>query len=494
MKYKTLFTTFVIALLSGCTTAADNSPKTEIVNDSPKLNTGNANPLLDFMYVADPTAVVHNGRVYVYGSNDNQEFAISGKDVDNTYNKIHSLVMMSSDDMVNWTYHGVINVASIAPWTRVSWAPSATSCVGEDGKTHFYIYYSQGGSGVGVLTSTSPVGPWSDPLGRHIVDPSTPGLVNCPAPFDPGVTIDKEGRGWLSFGGGDNGFGDYMPGTPRIVKLGKNMISLDSKIAELPAPYFFEASELNFINDTWVYTYNTSWKERTIWPHTGINKPSICCMSYMTSKTPLDKDSWVYRDNYFKNPGDYGMPWGNNHTTLCKFEGEYYIFYHTLSLRDFRGMKTGYRSVCVEKMKVDENQVVISMGRATAKGPAQIRPMNPFIWQQAETTAATQGARFEPVGALGNMAAIESTYGQCTEVRGINFSRIPTKFEARMKGKGRIEVRQGSKKGTLIASLKFDCKDWAVVSTKMQQEVTGTHNLCFVFVEGNFRFDEWKFE
>ena len=38
----------------------------------------------------------------------------------------------------------------------------------------------------------------------------------------------------------------------------------------------------------------------------------------MTSHTPLDTDSWKYVDNYFKNPGDYGMGFSNNHTHLQK--------------------------------------------------------------------------------------------------------------------------------------------------------------------------------
>ena len=86
---------------------------------SPKLLTGNGNPLLDFMYVADPTAIVHDGRIYVYGTNDQQQIDSVGRENKNSYEFIHSLVMMSSDDMVNWTYHGIINVEKSAPWTGV---------------------------------------------------------------------------------------------------------------------------------------------------------------------------------------------------------------------------------------------------------------------------------------------------------------------------------------------------------------------------------------
>ena len=81
-----------------------------------------------------------------------------GRNGENTYQHIHSLTMVSSDDMVNWTYHGVINAKALAPWGMASWAPSIASRKGADGKTHFYLYYSNSGSGVGMLTATS-VGP-----------------------------------------------------------------------------------------------------------------------------------------------------------------------------------------------------------------------------------------------------------------------------------------------------------------------------------------------
>ena len=169
--------------------AQTNAHKPKVVNEnleekfanvSPKLTSNNANPLLDFMFTADPTAVEYNGRIYVYATNDHQQYEKVGKDGKNTYEHIRTLVMMSSDDMVNWTYHGLINTAKLAPWSQNSWAPSITSRLEADGKTHFYLYYSNGGGGSAVLTSTSPVGPWKDPLGKNIVDRSVPGVdVGC---------------------------------------------------------------------------------------------------------------------------------------------------------------------------------------------------------------------------------------------------------------------------------------------------------------------------
>lgn len=116
----------------------------------------------------------------------------------------------------------------------------------------FYLYFSNSGWGTGVITATSPTGPWSDPLGKSLIDGNTPGLDGCKSPFDPGVCIDDNGTGWLSFGGGTD--------SARIVKLGSDMISLDSEIVKIPSLFHFEASELNYINGTYVYTYNNDWR------------------------------------------------------------------------------------------------------------------------------------------------------------------------------------------------------------------------------------------
>ena len=461
---------------------------------SPKILNNDGNPLLDFNFNADPTAVEHEGRLYVYATNDHQQLDIVGPEGNNGYQHIHSLVMMSTDDMVNWTFHGYIDVKSLSPWGIASWAPSITKRVEADGKTHFYLYYSNCGVGVGMLTATSPVGPWIDPLGRNVVDKQTEGLGNCGAPFDPGVVVDDEGRGWLSFGGGSNQFGtEYNPGNARIVRLADDMMHLDSPIVEIEAPYHFEANELNYLNGTWIYTYNTSWVERKEWP-LETEKPSICCMSYMTSQTPLDTDSWVYQANYFKNPMDYGFLPSNNHTHLHKFQGEYYLLYHTLALEEHRNGKGGFRSVCIDKISVDEDNLTIHMGEATRAGVDQLKPFNPFAWVPAETVAATHNVRFVPTGRPGDTAAACHTDGQILKVRGVDFQAAPQSVSVVVRGPGKLTVRlDHPKEGQEIAVLSFEGDEWKEVTEQITIPVSGQHDLFFITSEGDFQFDKWKF-
>ena len=309
----------------------------------------NANPISGSVFCADPTAIEHEGRLYVYGSNDHQQSEESNK---NDYDKIKSLVVFSTDDMVNWIYHGRIEVNKVAPWISNSWAPSIASRVEEDGLTHFYLYFSNGGSGVAVITSTDPVGPWSDPLGKPLVYQDMPGLTNCPAPFDPGVCIDDNGVGWLTFGGGTPASeAEIHTNVPKIVKLGPDMLSFASDFVSIDAPYFFEASELNYIDGMYYYTYCNNWQERgDEWDYEGIDKPPICSMAYLVTKTPLDAGSWKYKGAYFYNSGqsdkgESGMRWGNNHTHFCTFKGVNYIVHHTLLLEELMGGTAGFRSM-----------------------------------------------------------------------------------------------------------------------------------------------------
>lgn len=76
-------------------------------------------------------------------------------------------------------------------------------------------------------------------------------------------------------------------------------------------------------------------------------------MSYMTTKTPLISSSWEYKGHYFKNPGEMGLTWGNNHTHFEKYKGQWYLFYHTQTLQEKAKIEGGFRSMCVDVLNFD---------------------------------------------------------------------------------------------------------------------------------------------
>lgn len=60
------------------------------------------------------------------------------------------------------------------------------------------------------------------------------------------------------------------------------MISLDSDIMPIPAPYHFEANELNVMGGKLVYSYCTSWRERTNCLHTAVSLKLLRHAVYVT--------------------------------------------------------------------------------------------------------------------------------------------------------------------------------------------------------------------
>lgn len=453
-----------------------------------------SNPISPTIFCADPTAVEYEGRLYVYGTNDHQQYETVGDDGQNTYESIKSFVIFSTDDMVNWTYHGKIDTKAVAPWIISSWAPSITSRVEEDGLTHFYLYFSNNGCGVGVITATSPTGPWSDPLGEPLVSQSTEGLENCPNPFDPGVCIDENGVGWLSFGGGKAPDGtNYMPGVSRIVQLGDDMTSFASDFVEIKAPYFFEASELNYINDTYVYTYNNSWDMRMEWDY-DTKKPSQCSMSYMTTKTPLDTDSWEYKGDYFPNPGDCGLDYSNNHSHLHKYNGKYYMFHHTMLKQSKMETRGGFRSLSVAELPVDEENLVFTETKTSAKSNVtQIKYVDPYTENSAETSFTSAGIGYEYEGTIVKAVKTEEA-GAWIYIKGVDFGDKKAEvFSAIVKGKGKIQVHADQMGTDPVAVLEFDNDEYLGVYNKTTEKLEGVHDLYIMISDPDVCIDSWGF-
>ena len=524
-KITSLIIAAVMMLVSGCygqNGSGDSSTQTESSADSvnsvdsvskaeiiDSLNNGiiidevsgnvykderNANPISPNIFCADPTSVEYNGRLYVYGSNDTQQ---AENDTVNDYDYIKSLVVLSTDDMANWIYHGRIEVDEIAPWIANSWAPSIVSRVEEDGLTHFYLYFSNGGGGVGVITSTDPVGPWTDPLGEPLVYQNMPGLENCPAPFDPGVCIDENGTGWLTFGGGNAADGGVVhTNVPKVARLGADMLSFDSEFVSIDAPYFLEASELNYIDGTYYYTYCNDWQNRSKWDRKDIPAPPTCSMAYMTTKTPLDADSWEYRGAYFYNAGqnadgESGMRWANNHTHFCEYQGTNYIVHHTLLLEELAGGTAGFRSIMVDYLPMNAADGEIPITAATRHGVSQIKLLDPY----AENSGAVMFTSADIGYTDGNDPAAKSKAdGAWIYVKGADFGYGASAFTADVKGKGRIEVRLDSISGEAVSFIEFDNADYAKVrSAKFSQFDGRNHNIYLVFSGADIELRSWQF-
>ena len=515
MKHFLLITTVMMAVCS-------NMKAQTLAKDY--KGTGNNNPISANIFCADPTALEYNGRMYVYGTNDSQEFVANGKKGDNTYGKIKSLVVFSTDDMVNWTFHGTIDVKKICSWSGNSWAPSAVwRTNAETGNDEFYIYFANGGSNVGVLKSTtSPVGPFTSPKSQAMVNHGMPGVDPCTALFDPGAVIDENGIGWITVGGyAPNAQGSKLqPNNVSIMKLKPSMTEVDGTAVKIQAPYHFEANELNMIGGKYVFTYCSHWdRDAAEWNtyksehNINADMPGGGTMCYMVSDNPLDPNSWVFKGYY--GPGVAG----NNHTHLQKFQGKYYHIYHDHGSVLLDAMKADgavdasagdYRSICVNQATVDESTATVNRVTLNREGVKQIKNLNPYEWQEAETMASCGGVEYEDftniqkngrISSLGNDASrnlqVNMRPGSWINVRSIDYGETgATKFTIRAKGTATIELRNGSSSRTKVTTFDFSSSEMEEQTIELpvgKQKGVKTNFYLVVTDATDFYVDAWKF-
>ncbi len=454
---------------------------------------GEHNPISSNIFFADPTAVEYNGRLYVYGTNDSQQFEVTKGEKPNGYGSINTLVCYSTSDMVNWTYENTIKTSEICTWAHCSWAPSITSRVEADGKTHFYLYFCNSGNGVGVMTSTSPTGPWTDPKGSAVMHNGMLGDDPVCWCFDPGVCVDDNGTGWLSFGGGmplhpeAHGETPMFTGNCRIFKLSEDMTSVDSEVVKVKVPYHFEANELNYINGRYVLTYCSNWVDRTEWSDEyPCDAPHKCSMCYAVSDDPLDGESWEYKGEYLLNPDQFGYPGSNNHSHLHKFGDKYYIIYQNVSLIENMGIlakhNDGYRSLNIDELTVDEATHTYADGRMTDAGVKQLKPLNPYELTNGTTSVYSAGVAYNE----DFKACLKD--GSVIALSCVDFGDGAAEISLNVCGKGTVEIRLDGENGEAAATVGFDTTELTEVFAPIS--ASGKHDV-YIVSGGEFLLDSW---
>ncbi|HET6557177.1 MAG TPA: glycoside hydrolase family 43 protein [Prolixibacteraceae bacterium] len=429
-------------------------------------------PIVSHRFLADPGAMVYKDRVYLYCSNDNEN---PGDDKSGYMMK--SIVCVSSSDLKNWTDHGIVfEVPKNSSWAVRSWAPAV---VERDGK--FFLYFGNSGNGIGVATSDSPFGPFVDPIGKPLVENSTPGVQ--PAQhmwlFDPMTFIDDDGQAYMYFGGnGDNNV--------RVIKLNRDMISVDGPAIALTAQNFFEASWMHKHNGKYYFSYSS-------------NPRAEMRIDYMTCATPTS--GFTYGGIVSRQPPQND---NNNHQAIFKLQGEWYQAYHNRTVaREAKIAPTYKRNLCVDMFRHNDDGTIEVMAN-TVDGVKQLGYVNPFERFEAETMNAQSGIATETSKAGGlNVCNIDN--GDWIKVRGVDFGKKGArKFNASVAGttpstRGTIEICLDSPSGTVIGTCTVtftgDMQNWKTISCKTQK-VTGVHDLYLKFTgsEGKmFNFDWWQF-
>lgn len=426
-------------------------------------------PIASHRYLADPASLVTKDEVYLYCSNDD-ESPVGGSYV------IPNIICVSSRDMKNWTDHGsVFRATDSTKWAKKTWAPAA---IKRDGR--FFLYFGNGGANIGVVTAPTPIGPFTDPLGTYLISSRTPGVQ--PATniwlFDPAVFIDDDGQAYLYFGGnGDNNV--------RVVKLKRDMISLDGEVMKMSATNFFEASWMHKRNGIYYFSYSTQPKAQMR-------------IDYMTSDNPTN--GFTYRGVVADQPPINN---NNNHAAEFQFKGQWYHAYHNRIVAKQAGIPTGFRrNLALEQFNYNEDGTIQKV-TYTTNGVAQLGHLDPYVRVEGETFYAQSGVKTEPCSE-GGMNLTELNNGDWVKLVGVDFgTKGAKKFIASVASAeqgGTIELRLGAPDGTLVGTCKVEdtsgWQKWKSVSCEVSG-AAGVQDLCLKFVGGEkplLNLDYWKFE
>ena len=425
------------------------------------------NPIIRDQFSADPTARVFGNKVYVFPSHD--ILAKEGKGRVGWF-CMEDYHVFSSEDLSEWTDHGVIVTQNKVPWVRPDsysmWAPD---CIERNGKYYFYFPTSPKDTAVYGRGFTIGVAIADKPEGPYVPEP-TP--IKGVRGIDPNVMIDKDGQAYLYWSAG-NIYG---------AKLKPNMLELDGPVMtlqELPTkglkegPYVFERNGIYYM------TY----------PHVE-NK--IERLEYAIGDNPLGpfKITGVIMDE---------SPTGcwTNHHSLVQFKNQWYLFYHD---RDYSPNFDKARSIRIDSLFFNEDGTIRKV-IPTLRGVG-LSDAGKEIQIDRYTGKSIEGVHVDFLDTLNRFQGWKTIFensGGWVKYNSVDFRDKKWKFfflRAFSETGGTIEIRKGGADGPIIASVKIPKnEDWQIVKSPVLSSEKGIQHL-FISLKGNSKAEvDWiRFE
>ncbi|MER5456145.1 carbohydrate binding domain-containing protein [Micromonospora sp. NPDC002389] len=505
--------------------AAPPPPPSKTIEVVGKLP-GEHNPLIGHKFGADGYGFVHDGRVYMYMTNDTQGYApnpTTGVSPGINYGDINQITVISTTDMVNWTDHGEIQVAGpngVAPFTNNSWAPGMAKKV-VNGQEKFFLYYANGGGSSNVITGASPVGPWTSERTSTLIDGRTPGAEAVAWKFDPAPFVDDDGEAYLYFGGGPAA--TTMPAAERFnnpknlrsIKLGDDMVSTEGSAAVVDAPVAFEAAQVFKREGKYYLSYSSHFGGNDF----GGNQtplpgyPGGGQIGYMISDDPMVWPKETYAGVLFPNQSQFfgAGTGGNNHQSAFEYEGKYYFTYHgpTLNKRINGNTTQGYRSPHIQELSFNADGTIRQVVGDYA-GVDQVRNFDPyrvfeaetFGWSKGIATAKIDGGSAQFGDEAPNLVVRDIDNGDWTALSSVDFGAGAKSLTAKVRplvAGGSIQLRLGDVAAPVVATIPVDgtIGEWTELSTALDG-VTGVHDVYFTYAgpagADLFELDTWAFE
>ncbi len=433
------------------------------------------NPVIQTYFTADPAPMVCNDTVYLYTSHDE----------DNTVNNFFTMYdwrCYSTTDMVNWTDHGAVaSLEKDIAWAKKKNGAWAVQCIQRNGK--YYLYVPIHGTGICVLVADSPYGPFTDALGKQLIESDH--LWND---IDPTVFIDDDGQAWMYWGNPDVWY----------VKLNEDMISYDKNIGkngivavDMVSGSFGKSVRKDgtpgtqYVEGPWFYKRNNLYY--LIFAANGVPES----IGYSTSTSPTGP--WEYQGLIMER---YDKLAFTNHSGIIDYKGKSFFFYHNEALSNGGGFR---RSTCLEEFKYNTDGTIPSIIPTEEGIKTSLENLNPYKRTEAETIAWSEGLKTAKDSK--GMYVTQINDKDFLKVRSVDFANGAKKFEATVASVtgGKIEIRVDAEDGPLIGICEITntggADSWKTFTTKADK-VKGVHDLYFVFVGSDgelFNFDYWKF-
>ena len=314
----------MMAVLTGC---KSNNPQA--------VTSGN--PLWEGWY-ADPEGIVVDGECWIYPTTSAP------------YRRQRWLDAFSSRDLVHWTKHDRVLTADSISWFRMAlWAPAMV----KRGDT-YYLYFAANDvhegevGGIGVATAKNPAGPFSDALGKPLIND----IVNGAQPIDQYVFRDDDGEYYMYYGGW---------GHCNVVRMGEDLFSLR------PFPdgtMFREITPENYVEGPFMLkrggTYYFMWSEGG-WTGPGYH------VAYAMADNPFGPFKRV--GTILESDPDVATGAGHHSVIKAKGKDEYYIIYHRRPLGETDG---NHRVTCIDRL-VFEKDGTIRPVKITFEGVARTK-------------------------------------------------------------------------------------------------------------------------
>jgi hypothetical protein len=309
--------------------------------------------LVSNIYIADPSAHVFNGKIYVYPSHDIESGIPENDNGDHFDMKDYHVFSLESVDGTV-TDNGIALSIQDVPWAgRQMWAPD---CAFKAGK--YYLYFPVKDKTdifrIGVAVSNKPEGPFkaeSNPIrGSFSIDPA--------------VFTDKDGKSYMYFGGiwggqlqryrngkaiecGVQPAADQPALSPQVAKMSKDMLQFAEPARNIlilgqdGKPFKSGENDKRFFEASWMHKYNG--KYYFSWS-TG-DTHNLC---YATGDNPYGPFSY---QGVILSPV---VGWTSHHS-IVEFKGKWYLFYHDSKPS---GGKTWLRSVKVVELEYNPDGTI----------------------------------------------------------------------------------------------------------------------------------------